>query len=44
MKALRTHNGQLLGIARIAKDRAEYESYFQRLFGEPLPLFDMEIN
>jgi len=41
VKALRQQLGQLLGIARIAKDREEYESYVRRLFGDPL-LFDME--
>lgn len=42
VKALRSHNGQLLGIARIAKDRAEYEGFVQRLFGEQPGLFDLE--
>jgi hypothetical protein len=41
VKALRNHNGQLLGIARIAKTRSEYEGYVRRLFGDPT-LFDME--
>jgi hypothetical protein len=41
VKALRQHLGQLLGVARIAKDRKEYESYFERLFGEP-GLFDLD--
>ena len=39
VKALRTHLGQLLGIARISRDEAEYEGYFRRLFGNP-GLFD----
>lgn len=34
VKAIRQQLGQLLGIARISKDRAEYEGYFERLFGE----------
>lgn len=36
VKALRTHLGQLLGIARISKSRQEYESHFQTLFHEQL--------
>jgi P63C domain len=44
VKALRQHLGQLLGIARIAKDRLEYEGYFQRLFGQQPGLFDLENN
>ena len=42
VKALRTHLGQLLGIARISKSKEEYERYFQRLFGEQLDLFNDE--
>jgi hypothetical protein len=42
VKALRNHNGQLLGIARIAKDSREYENYVQRLFGEQPGLFDSD--
>jgi hypothetical protein len=30
---------QLLGIARISTTQAEYEGYFQKLFGEQLTLF-----
>lgn len=44
VKALRQHLGQLLGVARIAQDKAEYEGYFQRLFGEQPGLFDLENN
>lgn len=33
-KALRTHLGQLLGIARISKNSAEYEQYVKTLFGD----------
>ena len=40
VKALRTQLGQLLGIARISKSQQEYESYFQRLFGQQFKLFD----
>jgi len=39
VKALRTQLGQLLGIARISKSKQQYESYFQRLFGEQFKLF-----
>jgi hypothetical protein len=34
VKALRTHLGQLLGIARISKSEQEYESHFRTLFGD----------
>jgi P63C domain-containing protein len=34
VKALRQQLGQLLGIARISKDKNEYESYVDKLFGE----------
>lgn len=40
VKALRTHLGQLLGIARISRTDKEYEGFFERLFAEQLPLFD----
>lgn len=33
VKALRTHLGQLLGIAQVSKDRAEYEAHVRRIFG-----------
>lgn len=33
-KALRTHLGQLLGIARISKNSQEYEQYVKTLFGD----------
>lgn len=39
VKALRTHLGQLLGIARISKSDVEYEAYFETLFGEQLEMF-----
>jgi hypothetical protein len=34
VKALRTHLGQLLGIARISKSRPQYEDHFRELFGQ----------
>jgi len=34
VKALRTHLGQLLGIARISKTKDEYEGHVNQLFGE----------
>lgn len=40
VKAIRQHLGQLLGIARISRDKAEYEGYFQRLFGNQPSLLD----
>lgn len=39
VKALRTHLGQLLGVARISKDGQEYEEYVDTLFGEQRKLF-----
>lgn len=39
VKALRNQLGQLLGIARIARNKDEYEEFFQRLFGVQLELF-----
>jgi hypothetical protein len=39
VKALRTHLGQLLGIARISKTKDEYEDHVQTLFGEQPDLF-----
>jgi hypothetical protein len=40
VKALRTHLGQVLGIARISKTREEYEHYINTLFGVQPDLFD----
>lgn len=34
VKALRTHLGQLLGIARISKTKEQYEGHVNQLFGE----------
>jgi hypothetical protein len=39
VKALRTHLGQLLGIARISPTKREYEKHFQTLFGDQYELF-----
>lgn len=39
VKALRTHLGQLLGIARISKTKDEYEDHVQTLFGDQPDLF-----
>lgn len=36
VKALRTHLGQLLGIARISTTREQYEKHFKTLFGDQL--------
>jgi len=38
VKALRTHLGQLLGIARISKTEKEYEGHFKMLFGDQYEL------
>jgi len=40
VKALRTHLGELLGIARISDDKDEYERFFKKLFGEQFEMFD----
>jgi len=40
VKALRTHLGQILGIARIAKTPEEYERHVNTLFGVQPDLFD----
>jgi hypothetical protein len=37
-KALRTHLGQLLGIAQVSKDRMEYERHVERIFGANMSL------
>lgn len=39
VKALRTHLGQLLGIARISKTKEAYEDHVQTLFGAQPDLF-----
>lgn len=38
VKALRTHLGQLLGIAQISDDQAQYERNVERVFGKQLVL------
>jgi hypothetical protein len=38
VKALRTHLGQLLGIAQISADRDEYEKHVKKVFGDQLEL------
>lgn len=39
VKALRTHLGQLLGIAQVSKSKEEYENHVNNVFGEQ-PTFD----
>lgn len=34
VKALRQHLGQLLGIAQVSKDRAQYEKHVREIFGD----------
>jgi P63C domain len=34
VKALRQHLGQLLGIAQVSQDKAEYEKHVRKIFGE----------
>jgi len=38
VKALRTHLGQLLGMAQVSVDREEYEKNVRKVFGEQLEL------
>jgi len=38
VKALRTHLGQLLGIAQVSADRDQYEHHVERIFGVQLSL------
>jgi hypothetical protein len=38
VKALRTHLGRLTGMAEVATDRAEYERFFEKVFGRQLSL------
>jgi hypothetical protein len=35
VKVLRTHLGQLLGIAQVSKDKREYEKHVRTIFGSP---------
>lgn len=39
VKALRQHLGQLLGIAQVSEDEAQYERHFVKVFGGQLDLF-----
>lgn len=41
VKALRTHLGQLLGIAQVSRDSFEYEKHVNNIFGDQ-PEFDFE--
>ena len=34
VKALRTHLGQLRGIAQVSDDKAQYEKNFEKVFGD----------
>lgn len=38
VKALRTHLGQLLGIAQVSEDSQQYEAFVEKLFGRQLAL------
>jgi hypothetical protein len=40
VKALRTHLGQLLGVARVSKTQAQYEKFVNQLFGVQYEMFD----
>jgi P63C domain len=42
VKALRTHLGQLLGIARVSKTKSQYEKFVNQLFGVQYEMFDEE--
>jgi P63C domain len=44
VKALRTHLGQVLGVARISKTKEQYEANIQMLFGEPVSDGQMEMG
>lgn len=39
VKAIRTHLGQLLGIAQVSKDQFEYEAHVNNIFGDQPRLF-----
>jgi len=43
VKALRTHLGQLLGIAQISRTNREYEKHFRTIFGDQYILFDEDV-
>jgi AraC-like DNA-binding protein len=38
VKALRTHLGQLLGIAQISEDRGKYEKHVKKVFGDQIEM------
>lgn len=38
VKTLRTHLGQLLGIAQVSDDREQYERHFEKVFGRQLSI------
>jgi hypothetical protein len=38
VKALRTHLGQLLGIAQVSEDREKYERNVKKVFGDQFEL------
>ncbi len=38
VKTLRTHLGQILGIAQISDDKVQYEKYINKVFGEQMEL------
>jgi hypothetical protein len=42
VKLLRTHLGQLLGIAQVSKDQSEYEKHVRNVFGTGQGEFDFE--
>jgi len=42
VKTLRTHLGQILGIARISRTKDEYEGHVNQLFGDQPDLFDKQ--
>lgn len=44
VKALRTHLGQLLGIAQVSKNSAEYEQHVKDIFGDPDPQFELDFG
>lgn len=44
VKLLRTHLGQLLGIAQISRDQAEYEKHVNTVFGDGQRELDFGLN
>ena len=44
VKALRTHLGQLLGIAQISKNKQEYEDHVNRIFGDQVVMDFKELS